>query len=65
MMQQHEAARADLTTALQLLQGDGLGGGKASGDAAAAAAAVSLAHMELNGSYWGQRISGLLAGLQC
>lgn len=47
-MQQHGAARADLSAALALLQ---QGGG------------AGQAHMELNGVYWQQRIQGLLAGL--
>jgi hypothetical protein len=49
-MQQAGAAGADLRAALALLQ---QGGG-----------AGQVAHMELNGAYWEQRIQGLLAGLQ-
>jgi hypothetical protein len=56
-MQQHAAARADLSTALELLQ-DSFGG------KVVPAGNSHVAHMELNGSYWQQRIQGLLAGLE-
>jgi len=54
MMQQHEAARADLSTALELLQetmGGSVGG------------PCHVAHVELNRVYWQQRIQGLLDSL--
>lgn len=49
-MNQHCAAKADLSAALALLQQQ-VGGG------------AGQAHMELNGFFWQQRIQGLLAGL--
>lgn len=52
-MMQHAAARADLRRALDILQ-EGSGGKKPAGQG------HQLAHMELNGSYWQQRIQGLL-----
>jgi hypothetical protein len=58
MMQQHAAARADLSTALELLQhrnGGKVGPGPGKSQ---------VAHVELNGSYWQQRIQALLAGME-
>lgn len=54
MMQQHAAARADLIMALGILQEEN--GGKTAGTG-------HVAHMELNGSYWQQRIKGLLVSI--
>jgi hypothetical protein len=56
MMHQDTAARADLSTALQLLQ-DGIGGKDVQGSPG------YMAHMELNGSSWQQRVQGLLASI--